>query len=99
MLFNLAIEPFLLSVTKSTTISGYSLQHVKPISKRTNSWVAPPPLKVLAYADDVLTFVKSRVELLDLEERLRTYNKASNSKIMQQTISKSNGMILRLQDL
>ncbi|KAK4513077.1 uncharacterized protein ATC70_011523 [Mucor velutinosus] len=81
MLFNLAIEPFLLSVTKSTTISGYSLQHVKPISKRTNSWVAPPPLKVLAYADDVLTFVKSRAELLDLEERLRTYNKASNSKI------------------
>ncbi|KAK4512322.1 uncharacterized protein ATC70_003020 [Mucor velutinosus] len=81
MLFNLAIEPFLLSVTKSTTISGYSLQQVRSISKRTNSWVAALPLKVLAYADDVLTFVKYRAELLDLEERLKTYNMASNSKI------------------
>ncbi|KAG2192332.1 hypothetical protein INT46_008858, partial [Mucor plumbeus] len=81
VLFSLAIEPFLLSVINNPYISGYSLQQVKPAKKTENTWVSPSPVKVLAYADNVLTFVKSHKELLELQEKLRVYNKASNAGI------------------
>ncbi|CAO0798869.1 unnamed protein product [Mucor circinelloides] len=81
VLFNLAIEPFLLSLIHNPDISGYSLQHSKPPSNIQTPWVSPAPVKVLAYADDVLTFVKSHSELLELQRRLKTYNRASNAKI------------------
>lgn len=81
MLFNLAIELFLLSVINNENISGHSLQHTKLPHNIQNQWVSPAPVKVLAYADDVLTFVKFHSELLELRRRLKTYNGASNAKI------------------
>ncbi|KAK4514843.1 uncharacterized protein ATC70_002448 [Mucor velutinosus] len=81
VLFNLAIEPFLLSIINNTAISGYSLQHTKLPKNVQIPWVSPAPVKVLAYADDVLTYVKSHSELTELQRRLKTYNRASNAKI------------------
>lgn len=81
VLFNLAIEPFLLSIINNANLSGYSLQHVKLPHQVANPWVSPAPIKVLAYADDVLSFVKSQDELLELQNCLRTYNQASNARI------------------
>jgi hypothetical protein len=59
VLFNLAIEPFLLSIIHNNSISGYSLQRTKLPHNSQNPWVSPAPVKILAYADDVLSFVKS----------------------------------------
>jgi hypothetical protein len=81
VLFNLAIEPFLLSLSHNANMSGYSLQHVKLPHQVQNPWISPAPIKVLAYADDVLSFVKSQAELVELQECLRVYNRASNAKI------------------
>ncbi|KAK4521913.1 uncharacterized protein ATC70_004451 [Mucor velutinosus] len=81
VLFNLAIEPFLLSIVNNVNLTGYSLQHVKLPHQIQNPWISPAPIKVLAYADDVLSFVKSQDELVELQDRLRVYNQASNAKI------------------
>jgi hypothetical protein len=81
VLFNLAIEPFLLSIINNPDISGYSLQHTKLPHNVQTPWVSPAPVKILAYADDVLTFVKTHSELLELQRRLKVYNRASNAKI------------------
>ncbi|KAK4518952.1 poly(A)-specific ribonuclease [Mucor velutinosus] len=81
VLFNLSIEPFLLSIVNNMNLTGYSLQHVKLPHQIQNPWISPAPIKVLAYADDVLSFVKSQAELVELQELLLVYNRASNAKI------------------
>ncbi|EPB83819.1 hypothetical protein HMPREF1544_09393 [Mucor circinelloides 1006PhL] len=81
VLFNLAVEPFFLSVINNRNISGYSLQYTKPPHNSQTQSVSPAPVKVLAYADDVLIFAKSQFELLELQGRLKIYNRASNAKV------------------
>jgi hypothetical protein len=81
ILFNFAIEPFIQSIINNTNISGYSLQPTKPIQKRKIHLPATAPIKVLAYADDILILVKSRPEYMQMEDCIKTYGKASNSKI------------------
>ncbi|KAK4510448.1 uncharacterized protein ATC70_011427 [Mucor velutinosus] len=81
ILFNFAIEPFILSIINSQDISGYSIQPTKPAPQRTIQLNTPPPTKIMAYADDILIFVKSRTEYMAMEECIKTYGKASNSKI------------------
>ncbi|KAG1575735.1 hypothetical protein G6F47_013438 [Rhizopus delemar] len=79
ILFNLAIEPFLLSILHNEIIDGYCLK-----ARRFNSdlqLTAPRPVKLLAYADDILIFINSKEEFLELQERLKVYNGASNSQI------------------
>ncbi|KAG1577598.1 hypothetical protein G6F48_012568 [Rhizopus delemar] len=79
ILFNLAIEPFLLSILHNEIIDGYCLK-----ARRSNSdlqLTAPRPVKLLAYADDILIFINSKEEFLELQERLKVYNGASNSQV------------------
>jgi hypothetical protein len=45
------------------------------------NWVPPRPIKLLSYADDVLLFIKTKAEFVELQKCLKVYNKASNSKI------------------
>ncbi|EIE91397.1 hypothetical protein RO3G_16108 [Rhizopus delemar RA 99-880] len=78
ILFNLTIEPFLLSILHNEIIDGYCLK-----ARRFNSdlqLTAPRPVKLLAYADDILIFINSKEEFLELQERLKVYNGASNSQ-------------------
>lgn len=81
ILFNFAIEPFILSIISNQNISGYALHPTKPAQQRTIQLTTPAPIKIMAYADDILIFVKSRPEYMEMEECIKTYGKASNSKI------------------
>jgi len=81
ILFNFAIEPFILSIINNQDISGYTLQPTKPTQQRTIQLNSPAPVKIMAYADDVLILVKSRQEYMQMEDCIKTYSKASNSKI------------------
>ncbi|KAG0857767.1 hypothetical protein G6F16_013468 [Rhizopus arrhizus] len=79
ILFNLAIEPFLLSILNNEIIDGYCLK--ARISNSDLQLTAPRPVKLLAYADDILIFINSKEEFLELQERLKVYNGASNSQV------------------
>ncbi|KAK4517759.1 uncharacterized protein ATC70_001103 [Mucor velutinosus] len=81
ILFNFAIDPFILSITNSQDISGYSINQPSQHHRGQFSSTPPPPTKIMAYADDILIFVKSRTEYMAMEECIKTYGKASNSKI------------------
>ncbi|KAG1051534.1 hypothetical protein G6F43_006259 [Rhizopus delemar] len=79
ILFNLAIEPFLLSILHNEIIDGYCLK-----ARRLNSdlqLTAPRSVKLLTYAGDILIFINSKEEFLELQERLKVYNGASNSQV------------------
>lgn len=41
----------------------------------------PPPVRLLAYADDLLAFLSTPDELTTLQHLLRTYQLASNGKV------------------
>ncbi|KAG1155391.1 hypothetical protein G6F55_010093 [Rhizopus delemar] len=79
ILFNLAIEPFLLSILHIEIIDDYCLK-----ARRFNSdlqLTAPRSVKLLAYADDILIFTNSKEEFLELQGSLKVYNGASNSQV------------------
>ncbi|EPB84081.1 hypothetical protein HMPREF1544_09141 [Mucor circinelloides 1006PhL] len=86
ILLSFAIEPFILSITSNQNISGYALHPTKPAQQRTIQLTTTrAPIKIMAYADDdILFFVKSRrrrPEYMEMEECIKTYGRASNSKI------------------
>ncbi|KAG1535899.1 hypothetical protein G6F49_013085 [Rhizopus delemar] len=77
--FNFRQQPFLLSILHNEIIDGYCLK-----ARRSNSdlqLTAPRPVKLLAYANDILIFINPKEEFLELQERLKVYNGASNSQI------------------
>ncbi|KAG1049709.1 hypothetical protein G6F43_007978 [Rhizopus delemar] len=79
ILFNLAIEPFLLSILHIEIIDDYCLK-----ARRFNSdlqLTAPRSVKLLAFADDILIFTNSKEEFLELQGSLKVYNGASNSQV------------------
>lgn len=71
ILFNFALEPFLLSVLHHDNIGGYTLAS-KPRSASL-CLPPPPPVKLLAYADDVLVFINDTAELDHLQTCLTRY--------------------------
>lgn len=81
LLFNFAIEPFLLSILNNEAVTGYTMQSTKPSSQNSLNMASPKPIKLLAYADDILIFAKNKAEYLAIEDCLKGYSKASNSKI------------------
>ena len=77
VLFNLAFEPFLQRILTDDRFSGF-----QPLPRHDNLALdAPAPLKILAYADDALVFLKDLSDFQVLQEHLATYSKASNAKI------------------
>ncbi|KAG1546419.1 hypothetical protein G6F46_009806 [Rhizopus delemar] len=80
LLFNLAIEPFLRSIWSSSLISGFTFPRSTQ-SGLSNLARSSPPVKALAYADDVLVFLKGPTELQVLLQLVSLYGRASNAKL------------------
>ncbi|KAG1135452.1 hypothetical protein G6F38_012791 [Rhizopus arrhizus] len=80
LLFNLAIEPLLRAIWFSPLISGFTfLRQQHP--NFTSLPISSPPLKALAYADDVLVFLTRSTELQTLLYLVSLYGKASNARL------------------
>ncbi len=79
ILFKLSIKSFILSIANNAIISGYYLEARRPNSDL--QLTASRSVKLLTYADNVLIFINSKKEFLELQERLKVYNDASNSQV------------------
>ncbi|SAL96421.1 hypothetical protein [Absidia glauca] len=58
LLFNVAIEPFLLAIQHDHQLQGFTFGHQTHPARST-----PSPLKCLAYADDVCVFLHNSEDL------------------------------------
>ncbi|KAG1443446.1 hypothetical protein G6F56_010671 [Rhizopus delemar] len=80
LLFNLAIEPLLRSIWSSRLIPGFQISNsIRPESIST--FISPPPLKAMAYADDVIVFLNKPNELQALLRIVLVYGQASNAQL------------------
>ena len=78
LLFNLAFEPLLQAILACPDIKGFQM----------NTTPLAPPLKDMAYADDLGAFVKTAAEWKALKEIMETYSKASNARLnLQKTVA------------
>lgn len=77
LLFNLALEPFLLSLLQDTSFQGF---HFGPQSPAVPSPVSPVNIKCLAYADDVCAFLTTEEDFRRLQVHMQNYESVSNSK-------------------
>lgn len=77
LLFNLAFEPLLRTLLSEKYLHGLSPHHQHLLDINENR----ERLVLLAYADDLLVFVKNQHEWKYLLEIFGIYNKASNAKI------------------
>ncbi|KAG0793190.1 hypothetical protein G6F22_005668 [Rhizopus arrhizus] len=80
LLFNIALEPFLRHILQDSSFQGFQFQFVSN-SATTTSNIMPPPLKVLAYADDVCVLLNSTDNYCRLLHHLDRYGPVSNAKI------------------
>lgn len=79
ILFNIALEPFIRMILNDSDIKGYSVasRPAQAIVHHTSH----KPIKVLAYADDLLVIINTRKELERLQTHLECYSRASNSRV------------------
>ncbi|OBZ82799.1 hypothetical protein A0J61_09151 [Choanephora cucurbitarum] len=61
ILFNLALEPLLLSILQCDSLSGYSFSYRPPSASLTLP--SPQPINVLAYADDGIQFLNQQSQI------------------------------------
>lgn len=61
-------------------IQGYSM-NTKAAKSSPLQTVAPAPLKLLAYADDLLVFVNNSEELQAIQDHISCYGRASNARV------------------
>lgn len=77
LLFNLALEPFLLSILQDQHLHGYISPSTLPANTlRDNA----PGIKCLAYADDVCVLLQDHNDLHRLKLHMDQYAKVSNAK-------------------
>ena len=81
VLFNFALEPLLLAIINDRTIKGYSLNTKAVNPSCPLQVVAPPPIKLLAYADDLLVIVNNNEELQAIQDHISCYGRASNARV------------------
>ncbi|CDH55956.1 hypothetical protein RO3G_01611 [Lichtheimia corymbifera JMRC:FSU:9682] len=88
LLFNLAFEPLIRTLLSDPLLLGSPLTNPNTtkwdhrIHFRTNLYSSHiPPIKALAYADDLLVFLRTPAEWQYLLQHLTTYNLASNGKV------------------
>lgn len=76
LLFNIALEPFLLSIIQDENIQGYqpSSVHENPVLP------CPPRIKCLVYADDVCALLNYQNDFNQFRSHMQTYAKVSNTK-------------------
>ncbi|KAG0928928.1 hypothetical protein G6F57_012969 [Rhizopus arrhizus] len=79
-LFNLALEPLLRAIHTCPLLPGFRF-HDAAFSQMPRPIGRPPVLKLLAYADDVLVFLKDPIELTSLLALITAYELASNAKL------------------
>lgn len=77
ILFNLALEPFLRSIIGDANFQGF-----QPWQSATSSPL--PPIKLLAYADDVMVFLKDPMDFERLLSHVACYQRASNARFNRQ---------------
>ncbi|KAG0735225.1 hypothetical protein G6F23_011743 [Rhizopus arrhizus] len=80
LLFNIALEPFLRHILQDSSFQGFQFQLVSN-SVTTTSNTMPPPLKVLAYADDVCVLLHSTDDYCRLHHHLDRYGSVSNATV------------------
>ncbi|KAG1487848.1 hypothetical protein G6F54_012411 [Rhizopus delemar] len=83
ILFNLALEPLIRAVNDSPRIQGFlppslSLPTIRGPLYGPSSL---QPIKVLAYADDLLIFLRTAADLAEVQKLIQHYNQASNAKM------------------
>ncbi|KAG1558904.1 hypothetical protein G6F49_004084 [Rhizopus delemar] len=83
LLFNLAIEPLIKAIVDSPRTIGFRPPNLSLSSIRTPVYGPPSlcPLKVLAYADDLLIFLNNPGDLDVVQSLIACYNQASNAKM------------------
>ena len=83
LLFNLVLEPLIKSIIYSNRIQGFSPPSLSPHSTASPSYgpSSLQSLKVLAYADDLLIYLKNVEDLAEVQQLIRCYNQASNAKM------------------
>lgn len=75
LLFNLVFEPPVQRILYDSHIQGYQIESPYP------GLVAPPPAKILAYADDALVFLRSESVLLKVMSYLTICAAAPKAKV------------------
>ncbi|KAG1447912.1 hypothetical protein G6F55_010897 [Rhizopus delemar] len=78
LLFNLVMEPLIKSIIQSDRIQGFLPPN---ISRPYLDSFTLPLLSVLAYADDLLIFLKDVHDLAEVQQLISCYNRASNAKM------------------
>ena len=73
ILFNLAFEPFLNQLLYDSELQGHRMSYALPATL--------PSVKYLAYADDVIVFLSSPLDLHRFFALYESYARASNAKI------------------
>jgi hypothetical protein len=83
LLFNLAMEPLVKAISQSPDIKGFSAP--PPSLSSINASISGPsgfqPIKVLAYADDLLIYLQDQSDLDEVQRLIQCYNHASNAKM------------------
>ncbi|SAL97551.1 hypothetical protein [Absidia glauca] len=76
LLFNLAIEPLLLSIQQDPQYQGYQ----PTLDDHTTSIYHPAPIKCLAYADDICAIIKDPSDFTRLWNHMSSYSAVSNAR-------------------
>lgn len=77
LLFNLALEPFLLSLLQDNQLQGFTFRGISSTEGvRTDS----PKLKLLAYADDVCLLLSDQNDFSRAQLHMQQYTSVSNAK-------------------
>ncbi|KAK4513906.1 uncharacterized protein ATC70_005913 [Mucor velutinosus] len=78
LLFDVALEPFLLSILQDTCFHGFKASN--GASADIVSSPDPPAVKCLAYADDVCVLLRDELNLYRLQQHMAKYAAVSNAK-------------------
>ncbi|CAO3600825.1 unnamed protein product [Absidia cylindrospora] len=78
LLFNIALEPFLLSIAQDHTFQGYPFGCDPMTAHR-----PPPNIKFLAYADDICVFLSTPTDFTRLQHHMTAYTQVSNAHFNQ----------------
>ncbi|KAG0870908.1 hypothetical protein G6F15_011532 [Rhizopus arrhizus] len=88
LLFNIAFDPFLRLISSDPLYRGFSFGQLQDTRSPddnprppSDDVCPPPPVKILAYADDVLVFLHSPSDFIRLKNAVDIYGAASNAKL------------------
>jgi hypothetical protein len=85
LVFNIAFEPLLRKILANPKIPGFPIHSIVRKPSRYNGAGAmfpdALPIKLVAYADDLLVLLSKPAEWAPLLENLHTYSKSSNAKV------------------